>query len=359
MKNILLIQLEGLYISKSLEIQITEREVIVMTNQILVLTNSKDGEHSDVVIKKIRQRGKKVFRFDVDKIATGEVSITFDNHLLDKTYFIIETPDGILASSDIKSVWYRRPNRFALTIQDIVQRQFAEGELRNFLNGLWLMLSQDVFWLNHPISLYRANKKIVQLQLAKQIGFYVPRTLITNNPNQVRKFIKENDGDRVVFKTLYHNFFNYDDKGMIVPTTILTKEHLAHLDLIQATPSIFQEFIEKEFDVRITVVASKMFAVRIDSQAFIETSVDWRKPEFTAKLNYHVIDLPADIVDKCQSMMKKFNLAFAAFDFVVDKRNKDWYFLELNPNGQWYWLEYLTGVDISSAIADILINNKF
>ena len=107
-----------------------------MKDVILVLTNSQDGEHSDVVIRKLQQRGEHVIRLDVDRIERGGVDLTFQiNAKLDRA-LIISTSDGVCSPEQIKSVWYRRPNRFSLTIQDEVQRRFAEGELGNFLEGL-------------------------------------------------------------------------------------------------------------------------------------------------------------------------------------------------------------------------------
>jgi len=93
--------------------------------------------------------------------------------------------------------------------------------------------------------------------------------------------------------------------------------------------------------------------VRIDSQTHTETTVDWRHPSFIDKLKHTPVDLPIQIIKGCHAMLHSLGLEFGAFDFAVSKTGQC-YFLELNPNGQWYWLEDLTGVAISDAIARIL-----
>lgn len=47
------------------------------------------------------------------------------------------------------------------------------------------------------------------------------------------------------------------------------------------------------------------------------------------------------------------NLQFAAIDFVLDVENRYW-FLEINPNGQWVWIEHLVELPISKEIVNQL-----
>lgn len=322
-----------------------------MKDFILVLTNSQDGCHSDVVIAKLKSRGQNVFRFDVDKIAQGEVKINYSAGVRGVDCRL-SCFDQELSLNDIQSIWYRRPNHFNLQFTDSVQKAYAESETKSFLDGLWEIVP-NIFWFNNPKSLERARKKIFQLQLAEKIGFKIPETIVTNDSEKVKEFFYHKK--KIVFKAIYHEFLNYADKGFNIPTTLITEQHLEHLDLVTKTPCLFQKFIDKAYELRVTVVGEKFFPIKIDSQKNPQTVVDWRNPEFIDKLKYELVDLPDGIIGKCAAMMKELNLVFGAFDFVIDK-NDQWYFLEINPNGQWYWLEDLTGVLISDAIVDILIN---
>ncbi|MNE53265.1 Ribosomal protein S6--L-glutamate ligase [compost metagenome] len=115
------------------------------------------------------------------------------------------------------------------------------------------------------------------------------------------------------------------------------------------TPCIYQELIEKEFEVRVTVVGEKVFSASIDSQSDNDTKIDWRKK----KLVFTKVELPFEIEYLCIEIVKKLNLLFGAIDLIKDK-NGNYIFLEINPNGQWAWIETQTGIEISDAIINEL-----
>ncbi|MBI5306608.1 hypothetical protein HZB04_03430 [Candidatus Wolfebacteria bacterium] len=151
-----------------------------------------------------------------------------------------------LDSRNIKNVWYRRPNHFNLQIQDPVQCRYAEAEMQNFLNGLWATIAPDVFWLSNPRNLEQARKKLFQLKLARELGFLIPETIITNDPNRVREFFKIHNS-KIVFKILYHEFLNYGDRAFNIQTTLIIEKHLEKFELVRKMPSLFQKLIEKEY----------------------------------------------------------------------------------------------------------------
>jgi glutathione synthase/RimK-type ligase-like ATP-grasp enzyme len=325
-----------------------------MKKYVLILTNSADGEHTESVITKLLERGQNIFRLDVDRLAAGETKVHFR---ADEDNFMFKLDSGgeVLSSSDVKSVWYRRPNFFNLQIKDTVQKKYAEDELSNFLEGLWLILS-DVFWLNNPKNLESARRKIYQLQLAKEVGFQIPRTIVTNDANEIRDFFSSCKG-KVVFKAFYKEMLDYGEKKYNIPTTLITPRHLQRIESVKQLPYLFQEFIDKSYELRITVVGERLFPVRIDTSGNPQAIVDWRNPQFINSLDYTVIDLPDAVKSRCLAMLERLGLSFGAFDLVVDKGGH-YFFLEVNPNGQWYWLEALMKILISDAIADILSDER-
>ena len=143
-------------------------------------------------------------------------------------------------SRAVKSVWYRRPNNFELQITDRVQKEFAERELKTFLEGLWQSMA-NVFWISNPLSLERARKKVYQLKVARELGFDIPDTIITNSPSTAKQFIDSQKG-KAVFKPLESGFLDYGDKNYIVPATIMTDSHKGQLELVRKLPSLFQSF---------------------------------------------------------------------------------------------------------------------
>jgi glutathione synthase/RimK-type ligase-like ATP-grasp enzyme len=325
-----------------------------MKKYILILTNSADGEHTESVVTKLRERGQHIFRLDVDRLAAGEIKIYFranDNAFTFELY----SGNEVISSSDVKSVWYRRPNFFNLQIKDVVQKRYAEDEISNFLEGLWLTLT-GVFWLNNPRNLESARRKIYQLKLAKEIGFQIPRTIVTNDVTEVREFFSTCN-DKIIFKAFYRELLDYGEKKYGIPTTLITPRHLQRIETVRQLPCLFQEFIDKAYELRVTVVGDKLFPVRIDTSKTPQTIVDWRNPQFINSLDYALIDLPDNIKNLCLTMLEKLGLSFGAFDLVVSKDGQ-YFFLEVNPNGQWYWLEALMKILISDAIADILSDER-
>ncbi len=215
------------------------------------------------------------------------------------------------------------------------------------------MSMPDAFWLNNPIYLNTARKKIYQLFLAREAGFRVPKTIITNHPGRVKEFYDE-CGGKIVFKAIQGELLDYGEKSFSIPTTLVTDQHLENLGMVRKTPALFQESIEKAYELRITVVGDKIFPVKIEPLVDISHAVDWRYPELMDKLSYSQVVLRERISAFCFWLLRKLHLSFGAFDFLVGK-DGEIYFLEINPNGQWYWLEDRAGLLISDAIVDILI----
>lgn len=322
-----------------------------MSTDVLILTNSKDGIHTDLVIKKLQDRGASTFRLDVDKIGSGEliINLIYDGKKCDCE---IEYQSDKTKLADCTSIWYRRPNEFQLQILDPIQKEYADKELKSLLDGMWYA-ADHAFWVNPPLNLERARRKVVQLNLAHQYGFPVPKTLISNDPAKVQQFF-HSCKRRMVFKALQYEMLDYGDNCLTIATTLITERHLENLELLRKLPGQFQEFIDKEYEIRVTLVGDSVFPVRIDSQEFSETVVDWRHPTLIPKLKHSIIELPQHITNFCNYMLKELGLIFGAFDFVVSKTGQ-YYFLEVNPNGQWYWIESLTGLAISEAIARVLL----
>jgi hypothetical protein len=321
--------------------------------KVLILTNSDDDLHVKPVQERLTALGKDFFRFDVDQLGSGKLKIEFASH--ENQFFVAKTSDKKTTSSDIQSVWYRRPNYFNFPIADPVQRDFAEKETTALLNGICACLP-EVYWLNNPRDMEIAKNKVMQLRKARSIGFDVPRTIVTNNPDSVKDFF-ELCGGNIVFKTMALGFLDYGEKGFNVPTTLITETHLGKLGLITSCPSLFQELVDKKYDIRVTIVGDKVFAVKIDSQKHSATSIDWRKPQFISELGYQIVDLPDTVKNMCLKITHDLGLRFGAIDLALSKDGK-YYFFEINPNGQWQWVEYFTGACISGAIADMLASEN-
>lgn len=322
-----------------------------MNDAILALTNSEDGVHSEVVISKLQNIGERVFRMDSDRFAGGELRVDVSVGQQFRGFSLKDEGD-ILNSDEIKSVWYRRPNLFSLTTKDLVQKAYGEEELRSFLAGIWLLVPERVFWVSGPDAIDRAKKKMYQLEVARMLGLPTLPTIASNDSERIRSFYDE-CGGKIVFKAICEEFLDYGERGFTIPTTFITPNHLAKLNLVRKLPGIFQKFVEKKYELRVTVVGDKIFPVKISPRGNPLPTIDWRHPACIRELCYSPTNLSDTISEACWKMVRELGLEFGAFDFVADEKG-ELSFLEINPNGQWYWLEEQAGVQISNAVVDIL-----
>ena len=121
---------------------------------------------------------------------------------------------------------------------------------------------------------------------------------------------------------------------------------------------IFQKHIAKEYDIRVIVIGRKVFAIAIKSQDHERTKVDWRLSDcYKISLTQHEISLPHEVQCLCVDITKKFRLKYSAIDLVLGK-DRSYYFLELNPNGQWAWIEQLGMYGLRDEIIDELLLNR-
>lgn len=116
------------------------------------------------------------------------------------------------------------------------------------------------------------------------------------------------------------------------------------------TMHLFQQWVPKDYEVRLTVVDDQFFAARIDARS-PAAETDWRA-DYHA-LDYTAIETPEFVRTRVSELLHRLGLRFGALDFVVSPDGQ-WWFLECNPNGQWAWIETETAMPIAAAIADAL-----
>ncbi|GAA2211368.1 hypothetical protein GCM10009850_068270 [Nonomuraea monospora] len=250
------------------------------------------------------------------------------------------------------AVWNRRPGQPAaaphVTAADLRDRA---GELSEwFLEGFWDLL--DARWLpaRHPV-LRRAHNKLVHLALAQRLGFAVPRTVITNDPAELVPAY-ERAGGRLIAKPVEYAPFEIDGARHTVYTTVVQRRDLAGRAGLAHEPTILQPYVRKAVELRVTVVGRQVFTAEIASQDSARTRDDWRHYDFD-RARHSVYHLPDDVSRRCVDLVAALGVSFGAIDLILTP-DGEYVFLEINPNGQWAWIEDLTGLPISDAIADWL-----
>jgi ATP-grasp ribosomal peptide maturase len=313
---------------------------------VVVLTGSFDPS-ADRVIERLNHRSIPVFRCDP---AAFPQRLTMTATLGSGCWTgHLRTEHREVALGAVRSVYYRRPGRVVIADDMPPEaRRFAEAEARYGFGGV--IAGLDCFWLNHPARIADAEYKPWQLQVARECGLAVPNSLITNDPTSVRAFV-DDVGGRVVYKPLSgFGFSAADGKPAALFTSPITVADSMD-PRIERTAHLFQEWVPKQHDVRLTAVGQSFFAVIVDVQGSKAGIVDWRADY--ASHRYVPTETPQDVRRGVRALLARLGLAFGAFDFAVTPEG-EWVFLEVNPNGQWGWIEAATDLTISGAIADAL-----
>ncbi len=257
---------------------------------------------------------------------------------------ILSAGDRLIDLTQVATAWWRRPQPFCLhselTTTDV--RNFAYGEIGEAFEGMYQLL--DAFWVNDPLLDQRAGRKAYQLTVAQKLGLRTPRTLITNDPARARAFAETLGCKRTVYKPF---------KGAEVAwreTRILKRRELSLLEKVKYAPVIFQEYIEAVADLRITAVGGQLFAAAIDLRKSSYPQ-DFRMD--LGNCTIAATELPSEIEHQLLALMRELGLSYGAIDMRLTP-DGEYLFLEINPAGQWLFIEQVTGQPITRAMAELL-----
>lgn len=311
---------------------------------ILLVTNKRDLT-TDFIVVELKRRGVEFFRFNTEDMPSA--SVVFKSA---KGEWTLSLGRRVIALRDVQAAYYRRPGTPEISedVGDQPTKDYLLSEWSSLLRSLWNALEGR--WLNSPFSILRAEDKPRQLAEAVALGFDVPDTLISNDFDEAVAFTSSINA---IGKPLRHALIERGETGEVLFTSRVEAILEQDREGVSLAPVIFQREIIKHCDVRVTVVGDSAFAVAIHSQGKAETEVDWRRGAHVDAA-HEVIDLPATLVAKCLTLIRQFDLRYGAFDFILDKGGTYW-FLEVNPNGQWAWIERRTGLPIAAKIVDVLL----
>lgn len=320
---------------------------------VLILTSEEDRT-AELVEKELHEMETPFLRLNTEKFG-NEFQIDFI--VKDSTpEILIRTCNKEIVGEEVRSIWYRRPlpPQPSEQIDEEGARQFAAEELKSSLDGALFAL--DCTWVSHPSAIRTATYKPYQIKAACRYGFTVPKTLISMDPVRVKKFYNElrEVGKKTAAKLVSQGppRASTPDEQYSIFTTLLEDIDIARESTLSYCPAIYQEYIEKKYELRVTVVGDKTYACEIHSQETETTRIDWRRYDLPNTPHLpHKLD-PA-VENKCISLTKHFGLLFSAIDLVVSPDGQVM-FLELNPNGQWGWIQELTGLPIAQALANLL-----
>lgn len=306
---------------------------------ILIVGNSVDGVPSVIEeIKKISD--KKIIFFKADKCLENDtINFTYINGCAD---LFFDISGQTIGTDDVTAVWYWKPllPKALRTIQPPEHQTFIYRQFLAMWRSLVGFLSDRV-WVNDYYKLLEAEHKPYQIKVATEIGLNVPDTTVTSNPERAVEFW-EHCKKQMIIKAL---MLSPTENSMIF-TNKVTEELMSKISRIKSSPVILQKLIPRKYELRITVVGEEIFPALVES----ESNLDWRRKKI--KLRPH--QLPKNVEEDCFSLVKKLGLKYGCIDMIVTPDDQ-YIFLEINPNGQWFFVECQTGMQIGKAIAHLLV----
>lgn len=302
---------------------------------VLVLTRTDDF-HAFAVTDALARRGFRSGIVETDRLAgTGGVTWASDG----RPGTLRDVYGGDVVVRDAAVVWWRR-----LTGEpqlpdgvDPAAADFVARECRASLLGLVETEFAGRF-ISNPDATRAASNKLVQLRVAARAGFRVPRTLISSNLEVVRDFCESLDW-RVVAKTV-------GGAGPRQPVmTGRMHPQLLAPSAVSLCPAIYQELIEGEEHLRVNAFGNHVYAARLTTDR-----LDWRYP-----LDCDVEECELDDVtsDRLLAVLDLLGLRMGVFDLKVAADGEP-VWLEVNPQGQFLWVEGMCGMPLGEYFADFL-----
>jgi glutathione synthase/RimK-type ligase-like ATP-grasp enzyme len=313
---------------------------------IVVLSNSLDVT-ADYVCSRLEHGQFDYVRLDTDYL-TGKTELLYK---FDNLSLVVD--HRTLVPENINSIWYRRPQ----PLKPPVEKTFEKGEQSHALSEWsaaiegFLAHIPTKLWINHPRNNASAASKLEQLSRAKRLGLTIPKTLVTQSFEETIEFWKECK-ESLVVKPISHGYIERENsqEDTLIFTNEVTLDQLNNnRELLSLCPTLFQEKIEKIYDIRINVIDDEVIAVAIyaSKQDKLQT-IDIRKNNMQ-NVRYELVTLPSILINKILELCHSYELRFAAIDMAFTKDYK-WVFFEVNPNGQWAWLDLEGVTDIASLL---------
>ena len=324
---------------------------------ILILSIEKD-QHVPFVTRRLERLGEEYLWFDCTRFPTdSEINVSYARDGLARIALRADGCEYDLSS--LKAIWLRRLRdpKPLKALTEGVSRNYAAGVCTMVLWRLWEMLGCR--WLPAtPAGDQHASNKLLQLSVAARIGWRLPRTLVTNSPEDFLAFYDECHGQMVTKLAAGASAYAQMRIGDKFPafTRPVRRRDLGSFRSIRFAPMMLQEYVPKRVELRITVVGNHAFAAEIDSQASPRSRNDWRQLDPDPEI-YRVHILPPEVEARCIRLVRQLHLSYGALDVIVTP-DGEYVFIEINPNGQWAWIEEYTHLPIAEAITDYLVNGE-
>lgn len=306
----------------------------------IIVVSYPEDEHTRQVVDLLKEARQEVKQINLADFPSRQ-EMNFSWFCSTDSRFDVGNGENLFDLRKAKAIWWRRIRSYEIdpAITNVEMRYFATSETTQAVEGV--LDSLQCKWVNNKINDAAAHHKPYQWSVAQEVGLKIPETLVTTNPEKARAFIQSNR--RTVFKPFLAAIQTWRETRLIEPSD------MQKLDLVRYAPVLFQEYIEG-VDLRITVVGNKVFAAEIDAQK-TRYPFDMRMVIGEAKIK--AVQLPSALTEQLLKLQRRLGLEYGAIDMRRTKEG-DYYFFEVNPAGQWLFVEQYTGLKITQAMADLL-----
>ena len=269
-----------------------------------------------------------------------------------KTNFVFDINYGsVLINLDsVSKIWYRRGKGICDSyIEEIDKtcRPFFEENL-TVVNECFFQAKGNIILGSYHKEKYL--NKLDNLRLASVCGLPIPPSLVTSCNEQLNQFLKSNL--KVITKPIKHpisfrnkNRITTPSSGVLIITDSKTFSQKFPLTL-------FQKYIEKKFELRIFFIEGWFYTAAFFSQLNEDSKIDYRDGN-PLKIRTVPFRLPTEVKEKIVKFMQKAELTTGSIDMIVDKENQ-FYFLEVNPSGQFLSMSEACNFYIERKIANYL-----
>ncbi len=256
--------------------------------------------------------------------------------------------------SNFEAIYVRGPC-FDITIPEVQNIEASKWSRQESKANLFSIFdSFPGIVLNRPSCSLYSDGKLSQLRDARSFGLTIPETLVTNNLEELKKFKEKHN--LIIFKSMCPPKIKKDGRLHTIYTNIISSEMIANKVSLGGNLCFFQEYIPKYVEIRAYVIGDKVLSSEIHSQNSTKANIDWRRYDH-ANTPYYQHELPVDICDKLIQLNDKYGLLYSACDLILTPSG-EYYFLEINPDGIFQWIETFTGLPISDEIAKVLASEQ-
>ncbi|WP_330328347.1 hypothetical protein OHS33_00445 [Streptomyces sp. NBC_00536] len=307
----------------------------------MILTVSiKDDLHTLAIREAAARRHYRPFHVvECDRIS-GQPSLSWSSHG-DSPATVLTSEGTAVALEDVSVLWWRRMRANQQTSAPAAsdhERRLVNNDCRGALSGM-LAAAFAGRWVSSPEATDRAADKLYQLAVARAEGFRVPRTLVSQSRLEVIEFVRHTG--RVIVKPVL------GASGPLMFTQYLDDPSSIPEESFRVCPAVYQEYIPGRRHIRLNCFGEDMCAALIETD-----SLDWR-PDLNVPISKW--EVPEPLARRVTAVLRRLGLRMGIIDIKLTPDGEP-VWLEVNPQGQFLFLEPLLGEPLADRFLDFLIS---